>query len=64
MMARPSIGGRKSVITPVTRAEEVSADCSTTVESQSWPRERVAHLHVVGGDAGADDRPVEVAARR
>ena len=36
-IAGPSIGGRKSVITPVTRAEEVSADCSTTVESQSWP---------------------------
>ena len=35
-MAAPSIGGRKSVITPVTCAEEVAADCSTTVESQSW----------------------------
>ena len=37
MIAVVSIGGRKSVITPVTRAEEVSADCSTTVVSQSWP---------------------------
>ena len=62
MIARPSMGGRKPVITPVTRAEDFAADCSTTVESRSWPGERVAHLHVVGGDAGADDGPVAVAA--
>ena len=61
-IARPSIGGRKSVITPVTRAAETRGGLLDDGREQVLAGERVAHLDVVGRDAGADDGEVAVAA--
>ena len=55
---------RKSIIAPVTRACMWPASCSTTVVSQSCALSIVAARLLALEDAGADERPVVVEARR